>query len=107
MDTQETATAELEHQIEASTHSGGTSTIIEEEEEESSVNDSKNKPVEEKKNSVSPSDKAEFKAPAPVSSVVTYHIGICSVTVYICNFLVIKLFITNPRQKMVIITHGE
>lgn len=102
MDTEETATAELEHQIEASTHSGGTSTIIEEEEEESSAKDSKSKPVEEKK-----SDKAEFKAPAPVSSVVTYHIGICSVTVYICNFLVIKLFITNPRQKMVIITHGE
>lgn len=107
MDTEETATAELEHQIEASTHSGGTSTIIEEEEEESSAKDSESKPAEEKVTSASPSDKAEFKAPAPVSSVVTYHIGICSVTVYICNFLVIKLFITNPRQKMVIITHGE
>lgn len=73
VDTEETATAELEHQIEASTHSGGTSTIIEEEEEESSVNDSKNKPVEEKVTSASPSDKAEFKAPAPVSSTEDGH----------------------------------
>lgn len=85
VDTQETATAELDHQIEASTHSGGTSTIIEEEEEESSAKDSKSKPTEEKDskskpteekvNSASPSDNAAFKAPAPVSSVVTYHIG--------------------------------
>lgn len=75
VDTQETATAELDHQIEASTHSGGTSTIIEEEEEESSAKDSKSKPTEEKVNSASPSDNAAFKAPAPVSSVVTYHIG--------------------------------
>lgn len=88
MDTEETATAELEHQIEASTHSGGTSTIIEEEEEESSAKDSESKPAEEKVTSVSPSDKAEFKAPAPVSSVVTYHIGICSVTVYITTYTI-------------------
>lgn len=73
VDTEETATAELEHQIEASTHSGGTSTIIEEEEEESSAKDSKSKPVEEKVTSASPSDKAEFKAPAPVSSTEDGH----------------------------------
>lgn len=73
VDTEETATAELEHQIEASTHSGGTSTIIEEEEEESSAKDSESKPVEEKVTSASPSDKAEFKAPAPVSSTEDGH----------------------------------
>ncbi|XP_052719602.1 protein phosphatase methylesterase 1-like [Crassostrea angulata] len=73
VDTEETATAELEHQIEASTHSGGTSTIIEEEEEESSTKDSESKPVEEKVTSASPSDKAEFKAPAPVSSTEDGH----------------------------------
>lgn len=88
MDTEETATAELEHQIEASTHSGGTSTIIEEEEEESSAKDSESKPVEEKVTSASPSNKAEFKAPAPVSSVVTYHIGICSVAVYLTTYTI-------------------
>lgn len=88
MDTEETATAELEHQIEASTHSGGTSTIIEEEEEESSAKDSESKPAEEKVTSCSPSDKAEFKAPAPESSVVTYHIGICSVTVYLTTYTI-------------------
>lgn len=88
MDTEETATAELEHQIEANTHSGGTSTIIEEEEEESTAKDSKSKPAEEKVTSASPSDKAEFKAPAPVSSVVTYHIGICSVTVYLTTYTI-------------------
>lgn len=73
VDTEETATAELEHQIEASTHSGGTSTIIEEEEEESSAKDSESKPAEEKVTSASPSDKAEFKAPAPVSSTEDGH----------------------------------
>lgn len=88
MDTEETATAELEHQIEANTHSGGTSTIIEEEEEESSAKDSEIKTTEEKVTSASPSDKAEFKAPAPVSSVVTYHIGICSVTVYLTTYTI-------------------
>lgn len=79
MDTEETATAELEHQIEASSHSEGTNTIIEEEEEESNGKDNKSKPTEEKLNSASPSENAAFKAPAPVSSVVTYHIGVCSV----------------------------
>lgn len=73
VDTEETATAELEHQIEASTDSGGTSKIIEEEEEESSAKDSESKPAEEKVTSVSPSDKAEFKAPAPVSSTEDGH----------------------------------
>eukprot|EP00105_Crassostrea_gigas_P001471 XP_011413671.1 PREDICTED: protein phosphatase methylesterase 1-like [Crassostrea gigas] len=73
VDTEETATAELEHQIEASTHSGGTSTIIEEEEEESSAKDSEIKTTEEKVTSASPSDKAEFKAPAPVSSTEDGH----------------------------------
>lgn len=73
VDTEETATAELEHQIEASSHSEGTNTIIEEEEEESNGKDNKSKPTEEKLNSASPSDKAAFKAPAPVSSTEDSH----------------------------------
>lgn len=104
---EEIVIVELEYQIEVSIYLGGISIIIEEEEEESSVKDSESKLVEEKVISVFLLDKVEFKVFVFVSSVVIYYIGICSVIVYICNFFVIKFFIINFRQKMVIIIYGE
>ncbi|XP_062582663.1 protein phosphatase methylesterase 1-like [Saccostrea cucullata] len=66
VETEETATAELEHEFEASSHPQGTSTIIEEEEDESNANKSTSEPqtAEENANSTPTTEtKPEFKKP--------------------------------------------
>ena len=76
VETEETATAELDHQLEAASHSGNTDTILEEEEEEE---EGENRVKDTKEPSripeTPPADNAVFKTPAsPTNPVNHYHV---------------------------------
>nr|XP_022327988.1 protein phosphatase methylesterase 1-like isoform X1 [Crassostrea virginica] len=64
VETEETATAELDHQLEAASHSGNTDTILEEEEEEEGENRVKDTKEPSPIPETPPADNAVFKTPA-------------------------------------------
>ena len=71
VETEETATAELDHQLEAASHSGNTDTIIEEEEEEGE-NRVKDTKEPSRIPETPPADNAVFKTPASPTNPVNH-----------------------------------